>query len=179
MGLATCFSIIKKHDGVITFESAAGKGTTFSVYLPALEKEKAVSHSAEMEVKHGTGRVLVMDDEEIVTELAQAMLAELGYAAECAKNGFEAVELYRKRMQEGAPFSAVIMDLTVPGGMGGTEAVKLLLSIDPRAKAIVSSGYSNDPVMANYRDYGFVGVLRKPYKMHEMSTILQHCINRS
>jgi PAS domain S-box-containing protein len=176
LGLATCFSIITKHDGIITFESTMGKGTTFYVYLPALEQDRMADHNAEMDVVHGSGRILVMDDEEVVREIAQAMLIELGYMVECAKNGSEAVDIYRKRMEEGTPFSAVIMDLTIPGGMGGKEAINLLLKNDPNVKAIVSSGYSTDPVMASYRDYGFVAVLSKPYLLQEMSTILQDCL---
>jgi CheY-like chemotaxis protein len=153
-----------------------GKGTTFYVYLPALEQDRMADHNAEMDVVHGSGRILVMDDEEVVREIAQAMLIELGYMVECAKNGSEAVDIYRKRMEEGTPFSAVIMDLTIPGGMGGKEAINLLLKNDPNVKAIVSSGYSTDPVMASYRDYGFVAVLSKPYLLQEMSTILQDCL---
>jgi PAS domain S-box-containing protein len=177
LGLATCFSIVKKHDGIITFESNPGKGTTFHVYLPASGQNRAVTHDTEMEIVHGSGRILVMDDEEEVREIAQAMLEELGYSVECAKNGSDTVDLYRKRKEKGTPFSAVIMDLTIPGGMGGKEAINFLLKIDPNVKAIVSSGYSTDPVMANYREYGFVAVLRKPYRPQEMSTILHDCLS--
>jgi CheY-like chemotaxis protein len=179
LGLATCFSIIKKHDGIITFESTMGKGTTFYVYLPALGTGNEVAHDPEMAVEHGTGRILVMDDEEAVTDIARAMLETLGYTVECTKNGADTVELYKKRKEEGKHFSAVIMDLTIPGGMGGKEAMKLLLKIDPTIKAIVSSGYSTDPIMSNCREFGFAAVLRKPYRLQEMSILLQNCLIES
>jgi PAS domain S-box-containing protein len=176
LGLATCFSIIKKHDGIITFESTLCKGTTFYVYLPASEQGRAVDHDAEMEVMHGSGRILVMDDDEEVSDIAQAILEELGYLVECTKNGTDTVDLYRKRKEEGTPFAAVIMDLTIPGGMGGKEAIEKLLRIDPNIKAIVSSGYSTDPVMANYQAYGFIAVLRKPYRPQEIGKVLQELL---
>ena len=129
-----------------------------------------------MAVEHGSGRILVMDDEEAITDIARAMLETLGYTVECTMNGADTVDLYKKRKEEGKPFSAVIMDLTVPGGMGGKEAMKLLLEIDPNIKAIVSSGYSTDPIMSNFREYGFTAVLRKPYRLQEMSMLLQNCL---
>jgi CheY-like chemotaxis protein len=176
LGLATSFSIVKKHDGLITFESSPGVGTTFYVYLPALESECAKQLDAEPEVVPGCGRILVMDDEEVVRAIAQAMLEQLGYAVDCAKDGAEAVALYTERKAAGVPYDAVVFDLTIPGGMGGQEAIGVLLKIDPAVRAIVSSGYSNDPVMANYRQYGFSAVLKKPYRLQEMSTILQQCL---
>jgi PAS domain S-box-containing protein len=176
LGLATCFSIIKKHDGIITFQSSVGKGTTFYVYLPALGPGNEVAHDTEIELEHGSGLILVMDDEEAVTDIARAMLETLGYTVECTKNGADTVDLYKKRKEEGKPFSAVIMDLTVPGGMGGKEAIKLLLKIDPTIKAIVSSGYSTDPIMSNFLEYGFTAVLKKPYRLQEMSILLQNCL---
>jgi two-component system, cell cycle sensor histidine kinase and response regulator CckA len=176
LGLATSFSIVKKHDGIITFESSPGAGTTFYVYLPALEKEDAGPREAELEVVPGCGRILVMDDEEVVREIARAMLEQLGYAVDCARDGAEAVALYQERKAAGVPYDAVVFDLTIPGGMGGQEAIGVLLKSDPAVRAIVSSGYSNDPVMANYRQYGFSAVLKKPYRLQEMSTILQQCL---
>jgi CheY-like chemotaxis protein len=158
-------------------KSTLGKGSTFYVDLPASEQGSAVEAGLNIEVVYGSGRVLVMDDEEQVREATQAMLEELGYTVECAKNGSDTVDLYRQRKEEGTPFSVVIMDLTIPGGMGGKEAINLLLKLDPNVKAIVSSGYSADPVMANYREYGFVSVLRKPYRPQEMSAILHDCFS--
>jgi PAS domain S-box-containing protein len=177
LGLATCYSIIKQHGGNITVTSTLGKGSTFYVDLPAAEQGSVVEADSIIEVVYGSGRVLVMDDEEPVREAAQAMLEELGYTVECAKNGSDTVELYRQRKEEGTPFSAVIMDLTIPGEIGGKGAINFLLKIDPNVKAIVSSGYSTDPVMANYSEFGFVAVLRKPYRPQEMSVILDDCLS--
>jgi two-component system cell cycle sensor histidine kinase/response regulator CckA len=123
-----------------------------------------------------SGSVLVMDDEEDIREIVQAILEELGYTVESVENGSEAVDLYRKRKEQGTPFSAVILDLTIPGGMGGKEAIKKLLKIDRNIKAIVSSGYSTDPIMANFRDYGFSAVLCKPFLPQEISNIFQEVL---
>jgi PAS domain S-box-containing protein len=173
LGLATCYSIIKKHGGTITVESTIGKGSTFYLTLPASELCMGAQPEFRTDVAYGIGRVLVMDDEEPVRLALQAMLDVLGYTAECVQNGAEAVELFRKRKEEGTPFAAVILDLTVPGGVGGKEAITALLKIDPNVKAIVSSGYSNDPVMANYLEHGFSSVLSKPYLLQDMSKVFQ------
>jgi len=177
LGLATCYSIIKKHDGNITVESTPDKGSIFYVSLPAAEQVEKTEPDACLEVSRGTGRVLVMDDEEMVRMTAKAALEELGYLVECTENGSAAVELYRRRKEEGNSFVAVIMDLTIPGGIGGKEAINSLIQIDPKVKAIVSSGYASDPVMANYREYGFCAVLSKPYRLQEMSKALQVSLN--
>jgi PAS domain S-box-containing protein len=176
LGLATCYSIIKKHGGNITVESTLGKGTTFHISLPAAEQIAETEPVAPMEVARGKGRILVMDDEEMVREVAQASLEELGYLVECTEHGGEAVELYRRRKEEGIPFTAVIMDLTIPGGIGGKEAIISLIQIDPQVKAIVSSGYATNPIMANYREYGFSAVLSKPYRLQAMSRVLQELL---
>ena len=120
----------------------------------------------------GKGRILVMDDEEAVREVAGNMLKFLGYKVEFARDGTEAIELYKKAKESEEPFDAVILDLTVPGGMGGKEAIQKLLEIDPKVKAIVSSGYSIDPIMSNFKKYGFRGVVAKPYKVKELSEML-------
>jgi CheY-like chemotaxis protein len=125
---------------------------------------------------HGIVSVLVMDDDEGIRAVTQAILEELGYTVECVGDGTDAVELYLKRREQGTPFSAVILDLTVPGGVGGKEAVERLLKVDPHVKAIVSSGYSTDPVIANYRKYGFSAVLGKPYRPQEISKVLQELL---
>jgi CheY-like chemotaxis protein len=117
-----------------------------------------------------------MDDEEDIRKLTEAMLANLGYTVESVKNGVEAADLYRKRKEEGTPFSAVILDLTIPGGIGGKEGIERLIRIDPDIKAIVSSGYSTDPIMANYPDYGFSAVLVKPYRLQDISRVLQEIL---
>ncbi len=171
LGLATVYSIIKKHDGHINVESKVGLGTLFSFYLPASELQAAKSPSQEKEMKmdSGKGRVLIMDDEEIIRQVAGAMLNYFGYETDFAKDGTEAINKYVQAMQSKKSFDVVIMDLTIPGGMGGKETVQELINIDPNVKAIVSSGYSNDSILSNYRDYGFIGVVSKPYRVHELT----------
>ena len=173
LGLATAYSIITKHGGDIAVESIMGAGTTLTLYLPASREEVKTTGDRGAGIVSGKGRVLIMDDEEIIRDAAQRILQTAGYEVEVVKDGSEAVELYRKARESGKPFGAVILDLTVPGGTGGKDALKRLLEIDPAVRAIVSSGYSHDPVMANYRDYGFVGVIAKPYKIREMSEIVR------
>jgi CheY-like chemotaxis protein len=173
LGLATCYSIIKKHGGIIMVESILGKGSTFHLSLPASDLSKAVEPVYKSDLAFGVGRVLVMDDEEPVRETLQAMLEALGYTAECTENGIEAVELYRKRKEEGMPFGVVILDLTIPGGVGGKDAISMLRNIEPGVKAVVSSGYSTDPVMGSFREHGFSAVLSKPFQVQEMSRVLQ------
>ncbi len=171
LGLTTAYSVIKKHNGFIIAESVVGAGSTFIIYLPAVEREVMEEEKEKRPLK-GTGRILVMDDEELVSEVTGAILKTLGYEVEFAKDGSEAIELYKKTMKSGKPFNVVIMDLTIPGGMGGKEAIRKLAEIDPGVKAIVSSGYFNDPVMAEFKKYGFVGVMAKPYKIEELSETL-------
>jgi PAS domain S-box-containing protein len=163
LGLATTYSIIKRHDGAITVESAPGAGTTFYIYLPASEARSLPEKAIEETVFEGAGRVLVMDDEKIVREVAAEILKNLGYEVEVARDGAEVITLYTTAKRSGKAFQAVIMDITVPGGMGGEEAIKKLREFDPGIKAIVSSGYSNDPIMAHYGTYGFKDVIEKPY----------------
>lgn len=119
-----------------------------------------------------------MDDEEMVRLVARTMLKRIGYEVESATDGAEAIELYKKAKESGQPFDAVIMDLTVPGGIGGKEAIKRILDVDPEVKAIVSSGYFNDPVMADFKRYGFCGVVAKPYTIGELSKVLSALMNR-
>ncbi len=176
LGLATSYSIIKKHGGEITVASAVGEGTTFSLLLPASQTAVPadVKNSA---LVAGEGRVLIMDDEEIVRDAAGSILQAAGYNVELARDGNQAIALYRNAFESGNPYDAVILDLTVPGGMGGREALSELLAIDSAVKAIVSSGYSHDPIMAHYREYGFVGVIAKPYKIREMSEIVKKVVS--
>ncbi len=177
LGLATSYSIIEKHNGYISVESQIEVGTTFHIYLPASPEETLrTKETDEREPIMGEGRVLVMDDEEMVRELATDMLISLGYSVTTAMSGAEAIETYKNAMESGNPFDAVIADLTIPGGMGGKETIQRLLEIDPEVKAIVSSGYSNDPVLANFEEYGFKGVVAKPYKARELSVVLHRVI---
>ena len=168
LGLATSHRIITNHGGYITVESELGRGSTFFIYLPSSGKEPPWKKAPLEKVIVGHGRVLVMDDEEPIRRLAGDILSRYGYEVEFASDGAEAVELYRRALEAGRRFDAVILDLTVPGGMSGKDAANELLKIDPEVKAIVSSGYSNDRIMANFRDYGFCEVVAKPYEIHEL-----------
>ena len=175
LGLATTYSIIQKHEGAIDVESTVGSGTTFTIFLPASPEHAGpiVPLSVAAPDEKRTGRVLLMDDDEIVRETAGVMLDLLGYSVDFAADGKTALEMYQKAGASKAPYDVVVMDLTIPGGKGGKEAIRDLLEIDPAAKAVVSSGYSNDAVMANYGGYGFSGIIIKPYTMDELSEELQ------
>ena len=177
LGLSITYSIIKKHNGYIAVDSKLGVGTKFYIYLPALEKEAlAGEKKKEKELMTGKGKILVMDDEDIVRDVSGAMIRHIGYEVSFAEDGDKAIELYRKAKESGNPFDVVILDLTIPGGMGGEKAIGKLIKIDPGIKAIVSSGYSDDPVMSSYREYGFSGVLLKPYIIQEISEVLHNVI---
>lgn len=175
LGLATVYSVIQKHGGYITVESQVGKGCTFFLYLPAIEEEK-VDEEKEKETKKAPteeGKILVMDDEKIVRRAVGGMLERLGHIVEFAENGEEAISKYKEAMSSGDPFDAAILDLTVPGGMGGKKTMKELLRINPDIKAIVSSGYSTDPVMANHKKYGFSAVVVKPFDLKELNEAIK------
>ena len=176
LGLATAYSIIDKHDGYIVAESELGVGSTFYIYLPASEKKVPGVKETRTKAFVGKGRILVMDDEALIRDIAGQLLNRIGYDVEFAKDGAEAVKRYQKVMESGKSFDAVIMDITIPGGMGGKEAVQRLLKIDPEVNAIVSSGYSNDPVMSDFRKYGFKGVVKKPYTIEELGKALQEIL---
>jgi len=179
LGLATSFSIVRNHDGCITVDSDLGEGTTFCVYLPVSEQEVVMGVREPCKRAMGKGRVLLMDDEESILEVTGEVLQYLGYTVETARDGEEAVEVYRKAQEKRSPFDAVIVDLTIRGKMGGREAIHALLKVDPKVKAIVSSGYCDDPVMANYQEYGFSGVVTKPYTIEELSEVLQKVLGTS
>ena len=176
LGLATSHSIIMNHEGHIKVESELGVGTTFHVYLPASDEEVILEDKKICKRVKGKGRILLMDDEESILEVTGEVLTYLGYTVDVARDGEEAIDLYRKAYKSQKPFDAVIIDLTIRGKMGGRETIQHLLSIDPQVKAIVSSGYCDDPVMANYREYGFCGVVAKPYTIEELSETLQRVI---
>jgi len=175
LGLASAHSIVSRHGGTIAVSSVAGQGTTFTVYLPSTGSAWADQREENVRTTplgHKSGSILVMDDEEMILELTSEMLDYLGYQAITCADGTEAVSLYKAAMESGHPFSAVIMDLTIPGSMGGKEAAQQILAIDPQACLIVSSGYSNDPIMADFRKYGFCGAVAKPYTAGEFGEML-------
>jgi PAS domain S-box-containing protein len=179
LGLATVYSIVKNHDGHINVDTATGRGTTFTIYLPAADSETVdliVNETLTTAIK---GKILVMDDEEVIRVIAGEILEFLGYEVEFAGDGNQAIELYKKAMESGHPFIAVIMDLTIPGGMGGKETIQILREIDQNITAIASSGYSNDPIMAEYKTYGFSGVITKPYMVSELERALNEVLARS
>lgn len=176
LGLSICYSILKRHNGIITVESRPGAGTTFSLYLPACF-DKIEGEEEERKTLTGIGRILLLDDEEVIIQTASEMLNALGYEVEIARHGAEAIEKYMTAKETGKPFDAVIMDLTIPGGIGGKDAIISLKKIDPAVRAIVSSGYSNDPIVAEYKDYGFMGTLSKPFGMQELSEVLNKVLN--
>ncbi len=177
LGLAISYSIIKNHDGLISVDSEPDIGTTFSVYLPASESEIQGQREPDDALVEGQGKVLIMDDEEAIRQLGQELLSMLGYEVELAQDGAEAIGMCLKARECGRPFDVVIMDLTVPGGMGGCEAIQMLRRIDPTIKAIVSSGYSDDPVMAQYKEVGFNGIVTKPYTYKELTSELHRVIS--
>jgi PAS domain S-box-containing protein len=173
LGLATSFSIIKNHEGFITVESSQGIGTTFHVYLPASRKQLEMSSELDESMVDRGGKMLVMDDEDAVRRVAGEILSTLGYEVALARDGAEAIRLYQMARDSSRPFDAVLLDLTVPGGMGGAEALERLREIDPWIKAIVSSGYSHDPIMADYATYGFKAVVAKPYTVQDLRSVLR------
>ncbi len=209
LGLATAYSIIKKHDGLIRVESEPGHGTTFFIYLPASQRGLVSANHSPVAPPEGTEAIssgsasapagahgmagiplgepevdtpvavekgkyiLFMDDEDILQELVSAMLGYLGYEVVCAANGDETIEQFQRARDARRPFDVVMVDLTVPGGMGGFKTVQQLRLIDPHVKAVVSSGYSNDPILTKFRKHGFSGVIAKPYQMSELDQVLR------
>ena len=175
LGLSSVYSIITRHGGHISVTSDVGKGATFTIHLPSTG-EPAVETGVKLDTETSSGpaggSVLVMDDDEMILDLARNMLHHLGYRVTTCTNGEEAVSEYETAHESGMPFDAVILDLTVPGGMGGGEMARKILAFDPEARLIVSSGYSNDPIMAHYEEYGFCGAMVKPYRINELAEAL-------
>jgi PAS domain S-box-containing protein len=180
LGLTTVYSIIRKHNGHIEVESELGRGSTFHLWLPVRREEQLDLPEDRGDVmKPLQGRVLFMDDEEPIVQMATMLLRRLGFEVEQARDGSETVQKFAAAHGAGRSFDLVVMDLTVPGGMGGREAIDELRRIDPGVKAIVSSGYSSDPVLANYRAYGFSGMVAKPYKIDDFTRVLREVMRQS
>jgi PAS domain S-box-containing protein len=179
LGLSSVYSIITRHCGHISVNSGSGEGATFTIYLPStceVSAEPGTGHDTGATADPAGGSVLVMDDDEMILDLAANMLHLLGYRVTTCSGGEEAISQYKTAQGSGMPFDVVIMDLTVPGGMGGRETAKKILALDPRARLIVSSGYSNDPIMAHYEEYGFCGAMVKPYRINELMEALRRVV---
>ncbi|MHB8790099.1 MAG: PAS domain S-box protein [Desulfobulbaceae bacterium] len=175
LGLAICHSIVKKHGGNILAKSGPGAGTSFTIQLPVCPEQK-IDLPPVVPLRSPAplaARVLLMDDDRMILELTQQMLEFLGHKVVTCTDGEQSLKLYQEAMAQGQPFDLVIMDLTIPGGMGGEKAIKELLLLDPKARAIVSSGYSNDRVMAEHREYGFKGMVMKPYQLEDLDRIIR------
>ncbi len=177
LGLFACYSIVDKHSGWITATSEVGEGSEFTIYLQA--SHEILNEATGRDIVSGTGRILIMDDEHELRRALSVLLNRLGYTTSEAADGEEATRLYSEAREADVPFDLVILDLTVPDGIGGEETVKCLKEIDADVKAIVSSGYSNESLMANYKSLGFRGVLPKPYKLDELAAEVRDVINQT
>jgi signal transduction histidine kinase len=173
LGLATVLSIVRKHGGQIGLDTQVGVGTAFTVYLPKAAKPVEVLARKAASLRFGTGRVLFMDDDPKISTLTGTMLQSLDYKYDLAKNGEEAIVLYKRYQNIGRPYDAVIMDLTVVGGMGGEECFKALKELDPEVRAILATGYDNDDINRKYMEMGFCGCLPKPYRVTELGKVLK------
>lgn len=178
LGLAVVYSILKKHGGCVTVESETSRGTTFRLYFPAARDPISLKLVNKSFIRKNGRRILFMDEEEIVREVAGQIIQGIGYRPVLARHGVEAIEIYKHEKLQGSPFEVVILDLTVKNGMGGKEALEELFSIDPDIRAIVSSGYINDPVIARYKDYGFAGAITKPYKAKELKELIEKVVRQ-
>jgi CheY-like chemotaxis protein len=177
LGLSVCYSIVKNHDGYITVESTVGKGSIFRIYLPVLIGEELTKKALQVENEQAAkGKILLMDDDATILKTAAQLLERQGYHVETAAGGLEAVELYKKAKELGHAFDLVILDLIVPGGFGGVMTMRRLMAFDPHVKAIAISGYTDDPIIRDYRQYGFLGALTKPFRKDELQNILENSI---
>ena len=179
LGLAIVYSVIRNHHGSVQIDSRLGTGTTVTIHLPAAGEEAGPAAPDDAGVNLGTGRILVVEDEETVSNTLKDALEKLGYEAKMAADGREAIDLFKDGLEKGRLFDAVIMDLTIPGGMGGKETIIELRKIDPTVKAVVSSGYSNDSALSHYAQYGFCGSLVKPYNIRELGRLLENILGLS
>src|SRR5208337_3107497 len=177
LGLATCYSIVRNHGGVIHVSSKVGRGTTFYVYLPAVEAVKEALQASRPSPFVRKGKILLMDDEELIRDITGEMIKALDHEVEFAEHGEEAIGKYKAAMESGNPFDVVILDLTIRGGMGGKETIERLFAVNPRIRAIVSSGYSGDAIVSDYHNYGFSACLTKPYKLQELRDSLNNLLS--
>lgn len=179
LGLAICNSIISKHQGSITVDSVRDKGTTFTLYLPAVTSTvHNIPDTAELVEKLPSARIMIMDDDKMVRDTVTLQLKALEHEPISVSDGEQAIRLYKELKERRTPVDIVIMDLTIPGGMGGRQAARQLLQIDPQVTLIVASGYSNDPVMANYSKYGFSAAVSKPIDLDGLSKAIKTALQR-
>jgi CheY-like chemotaxis protein len=179
LGLSVCHSIVAKHDGHIDVTSREDAGTVFDIYLPAAPDAESMNEVRQVTRQEVLGRVLIMDDDESIRRAAVRILSAVGCETATATNGEEAVARFQEAMKAGNPFHVVVLDLTVPGGMGGVETLAALKAIDPNVRAIVSSGYSNDPIMASHVAHGFAAMLPKPYEpAHVREVVVRVVLSR-
>jgi PAS domain S-box-containing protein len=179
LGLTICHSIITRHGGLIRVDSAPGVKTIVNIYLPEADQKCQPTQDMPATLEPRKERILLMDDEDFVRDVTGDMLTQLGYEVQLAKDGDEAIETYTKALEEGTVFDAVILDLTIPGGTGGDEAILKLLEIDPNVRGILSSGYADNNVMNDFREFGFRGVIAKPFKFDELATVIATVIGHS
>ena len=179
LGLTICHSIITRHDGLISIESTPGVKTIVHIYLPEADESCKALQDSPTIMEPRKERILLMDDEDFVRDVTSEMLVQLGYEVQLAKDGDEAIETYAKALEKGVLFDAVILDLTIPGGTGGDEAILKLLEIDPNVKGILSSGYADNNVMNDFREFGFKGVISKPFKFDELASVIANTVHRS
>jgi signal transduction histidine kinase/CheY-like chemotaxis protein len=179
LGLATTYSIVNNHGGYITVSSGEGKGASFYVYLPATTERALQQKAVEKKSYPEGGKLLFMDDDKLIRDSVGELLRTRGYEVVCAQEGSEAIRLYQEEMDSGRPFDAVVLDLTVRGGMGGLATLNALREMAPRVKAVVSSGYSNDPVMSDFSRYGFNAGVDKPYRIETLDSVLKSVIHEA
>ena len=175
LGLTICHAVVQKHGGTLLIDSAPGGGTTVHCYLPAAQPAAAVLHdntTAHHSPPVASNKILVMDDEAGLREIVALTLSQIGYTAELAKNGEEAVALYAQARNSGAPFAAVILDMTVKGGMGGGETIRILRDQDPLVRAVLMTGYSQEETLRDFASHGFSSALTKPFSMENLRTTL-------
>ena len=177
LGLPIAHSIVKRHDGFIIAESEEGKGAKFTIFLPACKEPLIEKLPLQEELSPGHGKVLLMDDQEFILEITGEILTALGYQVVTAEEGQMAIDLFKRAKRCGEPFDIIILDLTIPGGMGGKEAMQKIRALDANVKSIVSSGYSNDPIMSEPGKFGFTGVVSKPYTVRELQAEIQRVLH--
>lgn len=178
LGLATVLSIVRRHGGQLGMQTAMGEGTTFTVFLPKADQPAEVATRAAPTLRFGTGRILFMDDDPKICELTGGMIASLDYTHDIARTGDEAIQLYRRYLNVNRPYDAVILDLTIIGGMGGEECFQRLREMDPDVRAIASSGYDDDELSQRLIEQGFSGYLTKPYRVGDVGRVLKNALGQ-